>query len=393
LDISLPLYATILAMASIIKKSSSKFFFACFRDVNGRQWRKTTREVDRKKALKIAEVYEQLAQRKVKAHRVREITNELIREFYGEEVPSATVREFSQSWLAMKAVAVSPGTLEAYRKTVSKFIAFLGPAAEVDISLIRKATITAFRTDVASTVSSTTANFDLKVVQAMFRAAKAGGYLLEDPAEFVEAVRRERREVVRRAFTVDELRALLAAANDEWRSLIRFGLYTGQRLGDIAALTWANLDLERNVIRLSVRKTGKTLVLPIAEPLKTHILGLSAGDNPRAPLHPRAFREVTSKRRKPNALSNQFGDLLVSVGIRARQSQTTSPRGRGGRRKVSELSFHSLRHTAVSLLKDAGIPQAVVQELVGHDSVQMSQQYTHVGIEALQKAAAALPEI
>jgi site-specific recombinase XerD len=47
----------------------------------------------------------------------------------------------------------------------------------------------------------------------------------------------------------------------------------------------------------------------------------------------------------------------------------------------------------VSLLKDAGIPQAVVQELVGHDSVQMSQQYTHVGIEALQKAAAALPEI
>jgi len=83
----------------------------------------------------------------------------------------------------------------------------------------------------------------------------------------------------------------------------------------------------------------------------------------------------------------------VSVGIRARQSQTKSPRGRGGRRNVSELSFHSLRHTAVSLLKDAGIPQAVVQELVGHDSVQMSQQYTHVGIEALQKAAAALPEI
>ena len=37
--------------------------------------------------------------------------------------------------------------------------------------------------------------------------------------------------------------------------------------------------------------------------------------------------------------------------------------------------------------------QAVVQELVGHDSVQMSQQYTHVGIEALQKAAAALPEL
>ena len=48
---------------------------------------------------------------------------------------------------------------------------------------------------------------------------------------------------------------------------------------------------------------------------------------------------------------------------------------------------------AVSLLKDAGIPQAAVQELIGHDSEQMSALYTHVGREALEKAAAALPEI
>ena len=58
-----------------------------------------------------------------------------------------------------------------------------------------------------------------------------------------------------------------------------------------------------------------------------------------------------------------------------------------------EISFHSLKHTAVSLLKDAGIPEAVVMEMVGHDSEQMSAHYTHVGREALEKAAAALPEV
>jgi site-specific recombinase XerD len=57
------------------------------------------------------------------------------------------------------------------------------------------------------------------------------------------------------------------------------------------------------------------------------------------------------------------------------------------------LSFHSLRHTAVSLLKDAGIPQAVVQELIGHDSKAMSALYTHVGREALEKAVAKLPKL
>jgi integrase len=383
-------------MASLLKKPSSKFYFACFRDINGRQMRKTTREVDRKKALKIAEVYEQLAQRKVKANRVREIMLELVKSAYGEEVPVATVREFTMSWLGIKAAEVSPATLEAYNKTVTKLLAFLGPAAEADISLIRKATITAFRTDVALRVSSTTANFDLGVVQAIFRSAKAGGYLVDDPAEFVERVRREDREVVRRPFTIDELRAILAGANDEWKSLIRFGLYTGQRLGDIAALTWANLDLQQNVIRLEPRKTRrarKVLTIPIAEALKAHILSLPAGDNPRAPMHPKAFRIVTSKRKKVNVLSEEFHRLLVSVGIREPVSQNKSRKDRGGRRLGKELSFHCLRHTAVSLLKDAGIPQAVVQELIGHDSVQMSQQYTHVGLEALQKATAALPEL
>jgi integrase len=57
-----------------------------------------------------------------------------------------------------------------------------------------------------------------------------------------------------------------------------------------------------------------------------------------------------------------------------------------------DTSFHSLRHTAVSLLKDTGVPDAVVA-LVGHESAAMSHRYTHVGKEALAKAAGSLPEI
>ncbi len=38
-----------------------------------------------------------------------------------------------------------------------------------------------------------------------------------------------------------------------------------------------------------------------------------------------------------------------------------------------------------------GIPAAVVMEKIGHDSEQMSEHYTHVGSEALKKAAESLP--
>ena len=40
-------------------------------------------------------------------------------------------------------------------------------------------------------------------------------------------------------------------------------LYTGQRLGDIAALRWNNLDLARGELRLSTRKTGKVPLMPL----------------------------------------------------------------------------------------------------------------------------------
>ena len=44
-------------------------------------------------------------------------------------------------------------------------------------------------------------------------------------------------------------------------------------------------------------------------------------------------------------------------------------------------------------MKDAGIPAAAVVEIIGHDSEQMSQHYTHTGREALERAAASLPDL
>jgi integrase len=58
-------------------------------------------------------------------------------------------------------------------------------------------------------------------------------------------------------------------------------------------------------------------------------------------------------------------------------------RGRDSGRTAMKLSFHSLRHTAISLLKDAG----------GQESTAMSHRYTHVGKEALSRAAATFPAI
>ncbi len=184
-----------------------------------------------------------------------------------------------------------------------------------------------------------------------------------------------------------------AVAAPEWQRLIKFGLYTGQRLGDLASLTWARIDLERNEIRLTTQKTSKPLLIPMAAPLREHLLNLECGDNPRSPVHPNAFEIVTSQNGRTGTLSNQSAELLVDCGLRQAQPHRSKGVGRSGKRVGIELSFHSLRHTAVSLLKDAGIPDSVVMALVGHDSAAMSRHYTHVGKESLARATDSLPEI
>ena len=122
-------------------------------------------------------------------------------------------------------------------------------------------------------------------------------------------------------------------------------------------------------------------------------VGAPAQDKPDAPVHREACRIVTKQHGRVGTLSNAFADLLAQAGLREARTSASTGRGRGNRRRGMDLSFHSLRHTSVSQLKDAGIPDAVVMAIVGHESAAMSHHYTHVGKESLAKAAASLPEL
>jgi integrase len=126
-----------------------------------------------------------------------------------------------------------------------------------------------------------------------------------------------------------ELQAILAVADPEWRSLILFGLYTGQRLSDLVTLGWNNIDLERGEVRLVTGKTNRRMIIPMAPPLRSHLESLPAGEDPQAPLHPHAFA-ILSRTGSASAISQAFSDLLVQAGLRARPA-SVSHRGRGNR--------------------------------------------------------------
>lgn len=72
---------------------------------------------------------------------------------------------------------------------------------------------------------------------------------------------------------------------------------------------------------------------------------------------------------------------------------SASVRVEGRSRKSVVASFHSLRHTFVSISANAGVPLPVVQSIVGHCSTAMTRHYYHESENALRQAVEAIPAI
>ena len=65
--------------------------------------------------------------------------------------------------------------------------------------------------------------------------------------------------------------------------------------------------------------------------------------------------------------------------------------GDGKGRTTSSLSFHSLRHSFVSALANAGVARELRQKLSGHSDERSHARHTHHELETLRAAVAKLP--
>jgi integrase len=284
-------------MASVWRHPKSKYWTACFRDAHGRQHRASTKETDRKEAMRIASTYEKAVRTRRTLRQTQAVIARLHEEIAGEAVSQKSLRAYTTEWLAAKAPEIGVRTHGAYSGSLTQLFNYLEPRADVPIGDLTKNEFIAYRNHLSASLSATTANNHLALVKMLFGSARRDGVCLDNPAEFIGPVRAAGRKTEqKRSFTFAELQAILTVADPEWRSLILFGLYTGQRLSDLVSLTWNNLDLERGEVRLVTGKTNRRMIIPMAPALRSHIESLPAGDNPQAPLHPRAYAMLTRDR-------------------------------------------------------------------------------------------------
>lgn len=376
-------------MASLRRHPASPFWIACFSLPDSRRTQRSTKQTDRRKAERIANQWEDASRQNASTLQARRVLSDIHKVIHGEALATKTVQAHFDEWIATVKTIAAPATATAYAQVARDFLASLGDRAKRELHQLTPSDISRYRAQSLERISPTTANKQVKILRVCLGQAVKLGLIDSNPATKVDPIKvRTADRGERRPFTLPELRKVLAVCSPEWRGIVLAGLYTGQRLGDIATLTWAAVDLDQNVISFVTSKTDRRQHIPIAKPLRAYLDGLPASDDPRAFLFPKA---AVSARR-----SNQFYDILADAGLakpRTDANTDKSGEGRKRRRVVNELSFHCLRHTSTSLLKVAGVSNAVVMDIIGHDSEAASRGYTHVDDDAKRAALDKLPDI
>ena len=376
-------------MASIWKHPKSRFWTACYTDRDGRQRKRSTKTTDRRAALRVAQDLEDAHRLNLTGHQVRRLYSETALTLAGEGFASQGTKDFMEGWIQRREPELAKSSVSAYRQAITKFLGHLGERENVPLDRLTEKDVLSFRDALGAEFAPVTANNLLKMLRVILRAARLDGLMQADIAARVKILRAVKDEGEgRRGFTLEELRTVLAVAGEgEWRTLILLGLYTGQRLGDVAGLRWSAVDLVAGDVRFITRKTRRSVLVPICTPLREHLLALSAPDDPAAPVLPRAAGLGVSH------LSREFGELLARAGLREERTHERRKERTGQRRELNALSFHSLRHSATSIMKNAGVSAAVVMDIIGHDTAEMSAHYTKIERGAKLAALEMMPEL
>ena len=378
-------------MASIHRSQGRSNWYCAFTDASGKRRFRSTGVKDRSEAKLICNNMElavrearsrSLSQKRARA--LIEGTIGLIKGSSGESLEKASAQEFIQNWMSDIKTRVALSTFESYSGIAKAFLRFLGKRTTDSIARITVKDIRAYRDSSLKVLSTGTVNCHLRMLNLIFDSAVAEDLMDKNPARSVGQVARFDKQT-RRPFTDQELRTALSSAPPEWKTAIFIGYYTGLRLGDVANLKWENVDLRLGEYSVKTQKTGRQVINALAAPLLRHLERISGfSDSPY--LMPGLAERATNK------LSIEFNAILGKAGL-IEKTNYRKYKAEGRRRKYAGLSFHCLRHTTTSALKNTGTTSAIAGDIVGHDSEGISRNYPKIETETKRKALNRLPDI
>lgn len=375
-------------MASVHRRKKSRYWYASFTDADGRRVQVSTKQTEKSKALRVALAWKEASDKARQGYlneaQCQKILNSILGSVTDEVFRTATTRSHLEEWLEGARSDKSHRTYLKYRQVIRTFLEIIGAKSDKPITGITATDIERFkRHREKQKRAPKTILSDLKALNAPFNKAKRQGIISSNP---VEAVDRPKQIPFKRdTFTVAQVTLLLEKApTEDWETVIMLGLYTGARLRDCANMRWDNVNLADKKLSFTASKTRQSMEIPLNKILADYLESLKGFDQPEEYLCPSLAGKDSGG---ATGLSQSFKQIMVSAGI------DPNTKVRDGVRPTSTLSFHSLRHTANSLMANANIPEEVRRRLIGHSDSKTHQIYTHLEQQTLREAIETIPPV
>jgi len=239
----------------------------------------------------------------------------------------------------------------------------IGPVGEflgfMDLKDVNPSDVEAFRQSrIAAGNSKATANRYLSLVKRVFNLAVQDGYLETSPARYIKKFS-EKESLKERILTRAEDEKLMDACPQYLRDMVFLALHTGMREGEIMGLRWDCVDLKAREIRVEYAKSGKYRHVPMDSQVAVLLKSLFK----------RGERYVFANKHTQKAYKNihkAYNLARVAAGLQ-------------------DVRFHDLRHTFATRLVESGADIGLVQLILGHGDLKITQRYVHPSkVSALQ---------
>jgi integrase len=239
-------------------------------------------------------------------------------------------------------------------------------------------------------LSAGTVRYHHAVIHKALQTAFKWGLVNRNAADAVDAPRARHKEM--QIWDENESNQFLKIAKESsYYALFHTALFTGMRRSELLALRWHDIDFV--FCRLSVNrslhhlKDGSFIFTEPKSASSRRTIALS----PSAILTLKEHKEKQALERVMLAIPLKDDDLVFSDpdGRPLRPNTVTRAwRVLAARAGVKAIRLHDARHTHASLMLKQGTHPKVVQERLGHASIQMTlDTYSHV-VPGLQQAAA-----
>lgn len=198
-------------------------------------------------------------------------------------------------------------------------------------------------------MSGNTIRLDLAMLSRLFNVARSS-WGMESLANPVENVPRPKVNKGRtRRLEGDEEERLLKACNSQLRQIVKFAVETAMRRGEISAMEWRFVSLEKRSAYLPETKNSEERTVPLS-PDAIGILKELAEDG----------QEGLVFGMQPETITRAFMRACAKAGL-------------------EDFTFHDLRHEATSrFFENTDLDVMEIKSITGHRSLQMLARYAHL---------------